>query len=65
MDQDILRRDEMWVTDRNKDGSTTMYSFSDYNKDVRHDKDVRKSYLQGRLGGIPKISLGPLSNLKE
>jgi len=59
MDQELLRRDEMWVTDRNSDGSTTMYSFSDY-KDVRHDKDVRKSYLQGRLGGIPKIFLDPL-----
>ncbi len=60
MDQDILRRDEMWVADRNRDGSTIMYSFSDYNKDVRHDKDIRKSCLQGRLGGIPKIFLEPL-----
>jgi hypothetical protein len=24
-------------------------------KDVRYDKDIRKSYLQGRLGGIPRI----------
>jgi len=56
MSQQLLRRDEMWVTERNDDGSTEMRSFSDY-KDVRYDKDIRKSYLQGRLGGIPRILL--------
>jgi AAA15 family ATPase/GTPase len=54
MDQDMLRRDEMWVTERNALGESRLYSFSEY-KDVRYDKDIRKSYLQGRLGGIPKI----------
>ena len=24
-------------------------------KDIRFDKDIRKSYLEGRLGGIPHI----------
>ncbi len=56
MDQDILRRDEMWVVERGQSGTTSMYSFSDF-KDVRYDKDIRKSYLQGRLGGIPRIVL--------
>ena len=27
-------------------------------KDIRFDKDIRKSYLEGRLGGIPHISPG-------
>lgn len=54
MDQSLLRRDEMWVCERNQSGISKLYSFSDY-KDVRYDKDIRKSYLQGRLGGIPKI----------
>lgn len=56
MDQDLLRRDEMWVAERDVDGSSKLLSFSDY-KDVRYDKDIRKSYLQGRLGGVPKILL--------
>ena len=56
MDQDLFRRDEMWVTESNKDGSSNIFSFSEY-KDLRYDKDLRKSYLQGRLGGIPKILL--------
>jgi len=56
MDQDIFRRDEMWIVERDRSGVSTLLSFSDY-KDVRHDKDVRKSYLQGRLGGVPRILL--------
>ncbi len=56
MDQNIFRRDEMWVTERNTDGSSNLFSFSEY-KELRNDKDLRKSYLQGRLGGIPKILL--------
>jgi AAA15 family ATPase/GTPase len=56
IDQKLLRRDEMWVTERNKKGESSLYSFSEY-KDVRKDKDIRKSYLQGRLGGIPRLLL--------
>ncbi len=54
MDQQLLRRDEMWVMERDSSGSTTLVPFSDY-KDVRYDKDIRKSYLQGRFGGIPHL----------
>lgn len=61
MDQNLLRREEMWVTERNQNGNSTLFSFSEY-KDVRSDKDVRKSYLQGRLGGIPRILTGSLCN---
>ena len=57
MDQQLLRRDEMWVAERDKSGSSSLFSFSEY-KDVRYDKDLRKSYLQGRLGGIPRILPG-------
>lgn len=54
MDQDLLRRDEMWITERTESGGSSLTSFSDF-KDVRYDKDIRKSYLQGRLGGIPRV----------
>lgn len=54
MDQRWLRRDEMWVTERDAAGASNLLSFSEY-RDVRYDKDIRKSYLQGRLGGIPRI----------
>jgi AAA15 family ATPase/GTPase len=57
MDQQLLRRDEMWVAERDATGASNLLSFSEY-KDVRYDKDIRKSYLQGRMGGIPRILLG-------
>jgi len=57
MDQQLLRRDEMWVTERDDTGASSLISFAEY-KDIRYDKDVRKSYLQGRLGGIPRIFVG-------
>ena len=47
----------MWVAERDTDGASSLLSFSEYS-DVRYDKDIRKSYLQGRLGGIPRILLG-------
>ena len=56
MDQKLLRRDEMWVTERNLSGASTLFSFSEY-KDARRDTDIRKSYLQDRLGGTPQIVL--------
>ncbi len=55
MDQKLLRRDEMWVAERDRSGGSSLISFNEY-RDVRYDKDVRKSYLQGRLGGIPRIN---------
>lgn len=54
MDQELLRRDEIWVAERNDQGGSELISFSDY-KEIRYDTDIRKSYLQGRLGGIPRI----------
>jgi uncharacterized protein len=62
MDQDLLRRDEMWIAERNQEGGSALHSFSEY-KDVRNDKDIRKSYLQGRLGGVPRLLIsGALAN---
>ena len=54
MDQHLLRRDEMWVAERDNTGSSNLICFSEY-EDARYYKDIRKSYLQGRLGGIPRI----------
>ncbi len=55
MDQKLFRRDEMWITERDRLGASTLVSFAKYGDGIRFDKDVQKSYLQGRLGGIPRI----------
>ena len=54
MDQDVFRRDELWVTERNRYGESRLYSFSDY-EGLRKDKNIRKAYMEGRLGGLPNI----------
>jgi AAA15 family ATPase/GTPase len=54
IDQDIFRRDEIRFTERERDGNTNLLSLSDF-EGVRHDKDILKSYRQGRFGGIPNI----------
>lgn len=61
MDQKMFRRDEMWVSERDSMGCAGLIAFSDY-KEIRNDKDIRKSYLQGRIGGVPRILFtGPLN----
>ena len=54
MTQDLFRRDEIWITERDQSGASKLVAFSEF-KDVRNDKDIRKSYLQGRMGGVPRI----------
>lgn len=56
MTQELFRRDELWITERDQFGASKLVAFSEF-KDVRKDKDIRKSYLQGRLGGIPRIRI--------
>lgn len=50
---ELLRRDEIWFVEKNKKGSTELYSLEEFTP--RHDKDIRRSYLQGRYGAIPIV----------
>lgn len=60
MDQELFRRDELWITERQLDGSSALRSLADYQ--IRYDKDIRKLYLQGALGGMPQLAcFGSLS----
>lgn len=53
MDLELLRRDEIWFVQKQRDGSSTLYSLSDLR--VRPDLNIEKSYLHGRFGGIPHL----------
>ena len=54
LDQDLLRRDEIWFIDKRDDGHSELTSLSDF-QGVRADKDIRKNYLIGRFAGVPKL----------
>src|ERR1043165_2779505 len=64
LDLDLLRKDEIWFTEKNEKGATEMYPLSDFK--VRSDLDIQKGYLQGRFGAIPFLgNLDDLSWNKE
>ncbi len=54
MDQKLLRRDEIWFVERNKDNVSHLYSLDRFKE--RYDKKLSKAYLEGRYGAVPKIS---------
>jgi uncharacterized protein len=58
LDQDIFRQDEIWFAEKDKNGSTDLYSLSDFKE--HKTIDIRKGYLNGRYGSIPF-----LGNLKD
>ena len=55
MDQTLLRRDEMWAVERGRDKGSHLISFEDF-IEIRKDKDIRRSYLTGHMGGLPRLA---------
>ena len=49
-----IRKDQVYFTNKRADGSTDLYSLFDY-KDFRDGMDIEKAYLQGRFDAIPYI----------
>ena len=59
LDHSILRRDEIWFTDKDRDGVSSLYSLADFvdeggNK-IRKDESLAKNYLLGKYGAIPQL----------
>ncbi len=57
MDKKYLRRDEIWFTEKDKQGCSSLYSLCDI-KDVRSNSDYCKSYILGAFGTIPDLTEG-------
>ncbi|MBD2437126.1 ATP/GTP-binding protein [Nostoc sp. FACHB-110] len=47
----LLRRDQIWFTQKRPDHSTELYPLTDFN--VRNDLAIDKAYLDGRFGAVP------------
>lgn len=54
MDQSLMRRDEMYIAERSSLGESQLVELSEYDG-IRYDKDLIRSYLDGRFGGIPML----------
>ncbi len=54
LDKDLIRRDQVWITEKNKEGQTELFSLQDFDG-LREDSPFEKWYLAGKFGGLPKI----------
>lgn len=59
LSNNLLRRDEIWFTEKDKDGVSTLYSLADFVDEdgikIRKDESYEKNYLLGKYGAIPVL----------
>ncbi len=53
MDTKLLRRDQIWLTERDANGATQLYSIHDIAG--RESEDIEKRYYEGRYRGLPVL----------
>ncbi|MFO7789755.1 MAG: AAA family ATPase [Bacteroidota bacterium] len=54
LDLDLLRRDEIWFVEKDKDNSSSLYSLLEFKP--RKETKIKNGYLNGRYGAIPFLS---------
>ncbi len=62
----LLRRDQVWITEKNQYGATQLYSIADYKAakgKARNTEAIEQNYIEGKYGGVP--FLGDLENFLE
>lgn len=58
LDKNLFRRDQIWFVDKNKFGSSEMYSMSEFDASVvRNTSDYRKKYLELTFGAAKSLEL--------
>lgn len=53
-EDDLLRKDSIWFTNKKEDGSTELYSLADF-KGVNRITSLQKAYKYGKFGATPNI----------
>lgn len=54
LDFNLLRRDEIWFLEKDRNGRSRLYSLEEFNE--RLDRRIEKAYREGRYGGVPRFS---------
>ncbi len=57
LDFDLVRRDEIWFSEKDNKGSSKIYSLEEYKDVARFDKRIDKAYMEGRFGAIANINI--------
>lgn len=59
LSNDLLRRDEIWFVEKDKDGCSSLFSLADFEDEdgskIRKDENYMKNYLLGKYGAIPEL----------
>ena len=58
MNNECFRRDQIWFTEKNSFGETSLFSLAEYKieeKKIRKDASYSKDYLLGKYGAVPFI----------
>jgi len=51
-----LNRDEVWLTEKRKDGSTRLGALAEFaGERVRRSQNLENAYLHGRFGALPQV----------
>lgn len=53
LDTRILRRDQIWFTEKGDDGATRLFPLTDFR--ARKYENLERGYLQGRYGAVPSM----------
>jgi AAA15 family ATPase/GTPase len=59
LDSTLLRRDQVWFADKDREGASFLYPLTDYKPRV--DESLVRGYLSGRYGAVPFIPKGLLA----
>jgi hypothetical protein len=53
LDSSLLRRDQVWFTEKGEDGATRLFPLTDFK--ARKHENLERGYLQGRYGAVPAL----------
>jgi len=62
LDATLMRRDQVWFTDKDADGEAHLYPLTDYQP--RKGESLVRGYLSGRYGAVPFIPAGLLGSFQ-
>ncbi|WP_394027693.1 AAA family ATPase [Desulfovibrio falkowii] len=54
-DNSALRRDELWLVEKDDGGCSSLHCAADYKQDARPDANLMRRFMEGRFGGLPLL----------
>jgi len=55
LEKEILRKDAIWFCEKKGNGSTDLFSLSDFGSEIRDNSSIYNYYKYGKIGAVPNI----------